>query len=81
MNIESIHDRDGYLEVCVGGPFQASQLEPLIDGIVKALIEKGGKRLLLDTHTMTGKPPSFMERYQVGMAMLGTICRSSLLYV
>lgn len=70
MHIEGFHDRDGYVEAVLGGPFQAAKLEEVIGSVVQAVSRKGANRLLLNTLAMTGPGPSFMERYKVGISML-----------
>lgn len=69
VKVESIHANDAYVEVRLAGRFELPKLEMLIDDIAAFMVEKAARALLLDGLTMTGKPPNFMDRYQVGLAL------------
>lgn len=69
MKVSHVHDREGYIELQVEGPFSIPGLEGLVNEITGALKGRSASRLLLNMTGITvGKPLTTMERYAMGMA-------------
>lgn len=59
-------DRDGYLEVCVRGPYTLPQMKSQLDRAAAECLARKAGRLLFDIRAVEGYRPTTAERFQIG---------------